>query len=469
MKRKLSIFIVYLLILIMIFSMAGCGNTSSVYSIPDSGYITVNHIDNLAFCVPSFVANKATAITKISNDQEYDSNIAYSYKNGTDEYIMFCIDQLVVLAQKGTSFHFHNTEEKETCLNNSGVLNTWFAKCGKNFTYIDDSNSNIYKIVSDVTAEVVITTQLYGDFVGKLAVIHDGNDEWSVFAGVMGNSLENLSKEQNAFINDIVLSMRLEANPVEEVPSYDIVLDSNPLDIESSTESIEELTTYEETEVICVTNEETTTVEESSLEETIVVSSDIQDINETKDVQNNSIGINVTNQKEKKAVFDNAYESDEYSMLSLGDCGILSARNSKGEIETPIIRINKIYTGKEAKNIIKNNLATVSIQYFDAPRGYSWHVAKYDVSFANCTEEMYINTKVEGLDGNQLYFRGIPCDERTFDAERSVTTDTEGNSVDHYIFYAIPNGCKEYVLKCGEGDTSDTNTLLAAYYLISEP
>lgn len=445
--------------------LGGCNSNSSVYYIPESGYTTVNHIDNLAFCVPSFVANKATAITKISNDQEYDSNIAYSYKNGTDEYIMFCINQLVVLAQKGTSFQFLNTENKETCLTNSDLLNTWFTKCGKSFSYTDEINSNTYKIISDVTAEVVITTQLYGDFVGKLAVISDGTDEWSVFAGVMGNSFENLTNEQQSFINDIVLSMRLEKNPIEEVPTYDVVLESNPLE-ESKDELLEKpvietnatASTKSEIEVTTQTNENLTT------EYSAIVSSD-SDFSEIDTISEN-IGINVTNQKRKELLFDNAYKSDEYSMLSLCECGILSARNSKGVIETPIIRINKIYTGKEAKKIVNNSSNEFLIHGFEAPRGYTWHVAEYDVSYESCSEDIYINIKIEGLDGNKLYFRGIPCEERTYDSSYAVSTDSAGNSTNHYVFYAVPNGCKEYVLKCGEGSPSKDNTLLAAYYLI---
>ena len=135
-------------------------------------------------------------------------------------------------------------------------------------------------------------------------------------------------------------------------------------------------------------------------------------------------------------------------------------------IETPIIRINKIYTGKEAKKIVNNSSNEFLIHGFEAPRGYTWHVAEYDVSYESCSEDIYINIKIEGLDGNKLYFRGIPCEERTYDSSYAVSTDSAGNSTNHYVFYAVPNGCKEYVLKCGEGSPSKDNTLLAAYYLI---
>lgn len=454
-----------MILFLTLLCLLGCNTSNSLYSIPESGYTTVNHIDNLAFCVPSFVANKATAITKIANDQEYESNVAYSYKNGSDEYIMFCIDQLVVLAQKGTDFDFASTEQKEDCLNNSGVLNTWFSKCSDNdkFVFEDSLDENTYKIISEVSAEVVITTQLYGDFIGKLAVISTDNEEWSLFAGVMGDSFKNLSQEQIDFINGIVKSMRLEANPVEEVPTYDIVLESNPLNDDTDENEPETEESYEQ-------STEPMSNDNAVIEETIIVSSnEITDTSsDSSNVKSDKVqyGINVTNQKIKKNIFDNAYESDEYSMLNLKECGILSAKNSIGKYENPIIRINTVYSGKQAQSIIKTFFSETGTDFFEAPPGYSWQVANYDVSYASCTEELYINITVEGLDGNQLYFRGIPCPERTYDAKHKVRTDANGNYLNHYVFYAIPNGCKEYVLKCGEGDVSESNTLLAAYYHI---
>ena len=60
--------------------------------------------------------------------------------------------------------------------------------------------NDYYKIISNVTAEVVITSELYGDYSGKLATIESGDEEWSLFVGVVAPSTGAMSKEQAAMV-----------------------------------------------------------------------------------------------------------------------------------------------------------------------------------------------------------------------------------------------------------------------------
>lgn len=177
------------------------------------------------------------------------------------------------------------------------------------------------------------------------------------------------------------------------------------------------------------------------------------------------IGMNLNNQKDMKKEIGKAYQSDEYNMLSLGQCGVLQCYGISSSNQ-PIIRINKIYTGNEAITKIKAFCKEQQIyDYFDPPEGYSWHLAEYDISYQNCTERGYINIRLAGLDGAALVYRGISVDPKTHDA--NYATSEENDCIyQNYCYYAVPNGCREYSLVCGDGNSNEENQLLAVYYHI---
>lgn len=480
MKKNKTLTIYVLVIIILV----GCGkinSTSSIYAAAGEGYTDIVSIDNLLFSIPLYISNAATAVTQITDEMDYYSNNAYSYKDGSSTYILFCMDELVVIASKGTTFGFSQTISKEECLNNSPLINTWFKKDRKKFSYIEGQNSNYYKIIADVSAEVAITTELYGDFIGKLAVIETPDEEWGLFAGVASESFDSLSQQQSAFINSIAKSMTLYNKPENKEPDYDVVIDQNlkenifsptvsPVtdsvitDDTVSVEVPEQPIDTGKDEIIFNTEENTQALSQPTLmpktNQEVEPSS-----NANKSISENHAGVNLNNQKKQNKEIGKAYQSDEYYMLSLGQCGILQCYGISDNNQ-PVIRINKIYTGNEAIVKIKEFCKKQQIyDYFDAPEGYSWHLAEYDVSYQNCTERGYINIRLTGLDGEKLVFRGVPVDQRTHDANYNI--EEQDNCVyNNYCYYAVPNGCHEYALVCGDGNTSSDSQLLAAYYHI---
>lgn len=454
---------------------SGCGK-SSVYKEMDSSYTPINNIDNLEFSIPLSFSNSATAITEISDESEYSSNTPYSFKNGKDEYVYFKMNELIILAQKGTSFHFDAADDKKECLNQSGVVNTWFSVLGKKFSYEESEAGDIHKLIADVNAEVVITRDLYGDYIGKLAVISDGTDEWSLFVGTVGSSMDDLSANQKEVLTDISKSMCLKDNPVEVIPEYDVVINQSLKETEDTEEAQGAGASGpagNADEVIIMQNgEDDNIIPEKDISEGINTESSSAGSDTETSMERpaspmpSRVGMNRSNQLSRKREMGKAYQSDEYAMLSLGQGGILSATNENGISETPIIRINRIYTGDEAINKIRSLLnQNTEYKYFDAPEGYSWNVAEYDVSYDNCAGTPYINIKLVGVDGNPLVFRGIMSSKRTHDANFAVSVE-ENNIYGCLCYYPVPNGCKEYALECGDGTTDSKNTDLAAYYLI---
>ena len=112
--------------LICISAMSGC-SSSKLYTSDTSGYKEITDIPGVKFVVPNSVA-QATVINQISGNMEFDSNTTYSYKDGVESYIVFNMNNIVILVQKGTSFGFDQLpagEDKTSCLNNSSILGTW--------------------------------------------------------------------------------------------------------------------------------------------------------------------------------------------------------------------------------------------------------------------------------------------------------------------------------------------------------
>lgn len=427
MKKNLIMSILIFSVFISFF-LSGCNKNNTIED-EVSGVIKIDSVENIAFDLPLALTTKATAITEISDTQEYERNNIYSYKDGSTTYLLFCMNELIIMAQKGTSFAFADASDKGTCLKNSSLLNTWFDIPEKTFDYEEINKNNYYKIVGSVTAEVVITPELYGDYIGKLATIQSSEDEWSLFVGVVATSTNTMTKTQTGIINQIVNSMQLYSHPIAEDEVYDIVINQSL----KETAGIQSEPNVQES----VTNEIT--------------------ISDKK-------GLNISNQTYKILDSSKAYTSDEYSMLLPGQAGILTCIGLPPE-EQVIIRINKVYTGEAAQRLINKyaNAQGRPGEIIEAPDGYSWHLIEYDLSYENCSDTAYVNIKLRGLDGDNLIFKGISVEKRTYDAFQD--SYFEGDMIyKNYCYYAIPNGCHSYSLECGDGTIS--NNYLSAYYHI---
>lgn len=128
-------------------------------------------------------------------------------------------------------------------------------------------------------------------------------------------------------------------------------------------------------------------------------------------------------------------------------------KNSEFSLSSGEITVEQLYTGEDAIDIIKAycNSGKSMRKYMEAPEGFSWHVIKYSLSQSQ--KDLYTNIKIEGLDGNRLVYHGVSCTSRTYD----IIYDWNKKN-DLYCYYAVPNGCKEYMLECGNRYKSTSET-----------
>lgn len=486
---------------------------------PEQGvYRQTYDIRGASFSVNSEIVNQATAVSEISDKINIDPQTYYLYKDGESNYLLFGLETVVVAVEKNTSFGFTG-ELVEEDLYKSDVAGLWFEKNGVKLRYENEGN----KYIIQANGGLGITDELYSDYTGKLVVMNDNGVEYSIFVGVPGTTKwKDLDKEIQGAIDTIALSLEPSDVVVEiEEENYEVVISGNGISENDVSEDVVADEKITDTTVSEDTVLDSTTpishISENAVSENIapenIVSDNIVPIEETASENNvdepvisenvveeipvneeikeeikedisdkeppmteeeaatkeesatetpvekkptSSKNITVSNQKEVQRDASKAYSSDIYTMLKLKDNGIITEYDyDTGALTTPIISVKRIYTGDMAIEKIKTYCdSTSDFNYFDAPVGCTWHVAEYAISYLGCASEPYINIKLKGIDGEPLVYRGIKYSKRCYD-------------IGNYCFYAVPNGCTEYALECGEGNIdNEESQSRAAYYKI---
>lgn len=392
---------ILLLTLIGACLLTGCGS-NNVYEGSKDGYSEASSVEGVRFEMPESFLSNSTAVSTLDDEEDYSKG-TYLYKDGKTTYILFNVDQVVVTVQSGTSFHMSDTKDKTEALKAASINNTWFSPAAKKLKYDTSKKKGLYKLVAEVSADVSITQSVYGTYYGKFATIESGDFESSIFAGVPAESMKDVSSKQMKILNHIVKSFKLSD-------------DANTNTVSKNAEKSDSSNSINPT-VNAVTEETDTETEQA-----------------------------VT-------------YSDLTHLLSIGDTGRLNALDNNGKkLDSTTITIEELYTGQEAADMIKDYCNSDAALYdYVAPQdGYTWHVIKYRTE--KSPDDLYINIKLEGLDGGKLNYNGIVASSRTYDMFYKISKAPDGGYQDLYCYYAVPNGCKEYMLECGNRakDTSET-------------
>ncbi len=552
MKKNIVYIVIGVIILVFAIAAIFTSKQNAANTIaPQGNYKTVHDVQGIAFDVNTAFTSKATAISEISDDMDISRDEYYVYKNGTSKYLLFCMNDIVIAAEKGTSFNFGDKLDYSS-VQNSGISGIWFESNAEDLKYKKDGN----KTICEVNGGFCVTSEVYEDYVGKICVMNNGSEEWSIFVGVPGENIKykKLSDNAKEGIEYIISTMQY-SDVVNERPEevYEVSIgneDTRGEDTENNATTItptpetdeqstetgdanapvdEEAETPDKSEIEDTDSEKTATDKENSdeseegSEDVEVVEIEDQDeksedsnpesddkepdaekvedttptpeptqtptpeptaepveeaaptpeptpaavaVEENVEKQNKrGEAINVSNQRKLVRIDNKAYSSTIYSMLSLKDNGIINEYDlSTGNLVSPIISIRRVYTGQTAVKMIKDYCIDYNdFNYFDPPVGCSWHVAEYYILWKNCPTRPYIDIKLKGLDGENLRYKGIKYDKRTYDifSYKEEKDNVEGNV---FCFYAVPNGCKDYVLECGTGSIDKENSGCSAAY-----
>lgn len=469
--------------------LVGCSGSSSGSAVP-GGYTVHTEVDGVTFAMPSSFTDSATAISEISEGGDFRSDIPYEFKNGKDTYIFFEMDSFLLICRKGTDFGFMDEEDKADCLTKSSILSVQLTlpQRVKKLDYSETTENGYYKFTGTVKAEAVITRNVYGDFVGKVASICIGNDEWTLFVGVPGTRYTRVDKNKQKIIEQIAATFSAVQN-TDDSSNTDEQVESTSTDTEEPTSSTHIVgggnTGSQTTTTVSGTNQGEIVVKEDNDEDagaetntgdadnTVTDSTEASESGEStaEDAENTEetdgqtadydpeYGINMSSQTEAEEDGD-AYISDIYSQLSVGQKGKAQVISDEAnEIITVAVTLNSVTGGKEAIDTIKEYCASgeAGYTYPSPPTGTEWVVATYDIDYEGNPERPAVNSKLRGLDGKKLYLNGVGYSSRTYDMNYKAS-----DGKNFMVYYAVPINCKEYSLVFGDGNTE--NLYQAAYY-----
>lgn len=392
MKQKI------LLILAATLVLTGC--SSSMYEDHKKQYTEETSVQGVSFDILSSVLTSASSVTTISKSVDYGTD-TYVYRDGQSTFLMFNMSGIVTVVQKGTTFELQDAENKSEAIMSEGVCGIWFESDGKKLNYEENTENGVYKFFAKVKADVSINPNLYGLFSGYFANLSFDDQEYTMFVGVLGESYSDVQKSEKKVIEHMVKSLK----PYEDTQKG-VVLGGTSASGNVSGNIIEE------------------------------------DTGVSKSEEDTDKGVTVT---ELQGAKSGGY-SDRYSMLSIGDSGLCDALGSKNAIVEQTITIEKLYVGQEAKEQIRTLCEKEGKEYTDAPAGTSWHLIRYKLK--QPLEMCYTDIRIEGFDGNKLVYRGVAHTKRTYDLLGSMTSTIDGYE-NLYCYYAVPNGCEEYMLSCG--------------------
>lgn len=428
--------------------LTGCG---SLYTNHKNGYTKINAVSNVEFEMPDNFLENATAITDISQDSDYEASQTYLYKNGDDCFMLFNVNSVIVAVSTATNYDLEDADDVDSVITDGNLNGICFSpEDGKNYTYEESNKKESYKMIADAMGDVSVTTELYGKYAGKFVYVSNDSMECTMFVGANVEKYKKLTSSQEKLIEHVAKSL---------VISTDNTVNAPVSDKEMQEKADTEIKVSEEVKTEASDSKDAVMSEsEEKVDNTENRSTAIDDVTKIDDGEKKYLHAD-SNQHEAKGT-----TSDFYHQLKIGDAGKLEAIDNSGkELKSAFVIVNKLYTKDEAESIIKDYCKSdeCPYEYADAPDGYSWHMIEYTLSTA--PEDLYVNIKLEGLDGEKLKYRGVAASSMTHDIFSYMQKNDDGYSK-LYCYYAVPNGCKEYTLEFGTRVEGQNNT---ACYKIS--
>lgn len=436
------------------------------------GYKIIYDVPGVSFEVKKELSDYSTAVMEISKNVDFQDTGTYSFKNGKDTYLLFNINEYIVIVSKNTNFHFAETEV-ETALSNNSIDGIWFSTHGKNPVRKEGNN----QYVIQAQAQVVITNAMYNDFYGTLTTIEKDGVEWSMFAGYTSAQKEKYSPA----VEYSTSTFKLCDSNTTEIGSYVITEEGQFKRLAESTEAENQqlyvtvdkgnpdATSQPMTEPTVEPTTEPTTepTETPAPVQTPTSTPEVLVAGETQEEVLSVLEIK-KNQKNIKKDKDKVYTSSIYNMLSIGETGYITVTDEvMATYQDAYARATRIYDAKETAQLIEDHIKSENSYYktMEAPLGTHFEAVEYDVNYLE-KEPSYVNVQLCGVDGEALRYRGIIYEKRTYDIYDNVKTDGDWQT-GYIAFYAVPNGCKEYVVKIGEGNPSDL-LVFSTYYRVAE-
>ena len=143
-----------------------------------------------------------------------------------------------------------------------------------------------------------------------------------------------------------------------------------------------------------------------------------------------------------------------YRFVEISDTATVSAINQMtGSIDDIEVKLQSVNTVSQTETYLQQFLNSGQAYYtrHDPPAGTHWESVTYQIRPEPCSVH-YTDFRVFGPDGTALSVDGVFLEERCFDIWMNVAPDPDASGWEnnYIVYYAIPDGCTEYILSCGE-------------------
>ena len=146
----------------------------------------------------------ATPISKITDDAKFKKNRYYEYV-GNNAYTLFSVNKMIIIAEKGTSYHFTEEEKPYQTLQKAQITDFGFKPDSRALNYVlDEIGANM-----NVTTTIKLNSHTENNYAGKLKTLTIDDTEWAIFAGYCSDSYQALSDEQKQEVNMVIESFKL--------------------------------------------------------------------------------------------------------------------------------------------------------------------------------------------------------------------------------------------------------------------
>lgn len=390
MKKKILI-----LAMLMTFSLALSGCTSVYEDTGAKGFTTITNVKGVSFDVYSPILENCSFSTGILGTEQLNNGKTFVYRNDSTDYLAYNSTSFAVAVQKIEPLGLRELSKNDikTKLSSLFFLESSVTSKVSKINIKTKESKGIFKVITTKEIEVGIAPNVlsFQNYHGYLSYIETQNgNAYAIFMGTV-SPLEETGKDVKEILYHTVSSLTV----VEDIT-------------EERNDTSEPLTTVEETEPSNNDVSSDNTVKETIPKpETEPISEPVIDVFEGAEVES----------------VDGIHHSIH-----------VSAFNGTTTEDMVKVTIKDIYT--DAEDYVEEWDSEFGLE---CKEGCHFEMIEYVMS-EKVSDTDTIDVKLLGLDYEKLTYAGLKYSSRTYDINHYGKT---------YVYYEVPNGCKEYVLELG--------------------
>ena len=155
-------------------------------------------------------------------------------------------------------------------------------------------------------------------------------------------------------------------------------------------------------------------------------------------------------------------------ILSIGEVGSITYMDQSAFAQDAAVIVDAIITGTDAEQSRKEQFEAGNLYRKDIvpPEGMHWNVVEYRITAD--PSENYIDVSMTGTDKEKLRYKGYFYSMRSYEVKNKNEMEPDGYYGKMYRYYAVPDGCNEYLICIGNYAATKDKQFNAYYNVLVE-